>query len=139
MKKYIKQEDPMGCGIACVAYVLGIDYKSTVHLFTEESKRLDRGYTSKNITEALGRGGNKYRSVYIGREKEPEIEVGSIVYVPKCKDFPCGHYLVKIKCGYMDPFINLHESTFDHIKVKAGLRRILQNKISMKIIPVLHP
>lgn len=137
MKKYVKQEDPMGCGIACVACILGIDYKSAVDLFKEKAKRFNRGYTSKDITEALRKGNKEYVSKYVGREKEPTIENGDIVYVPKCRDFPYGHYLVKTKTGYMDPFINLHESNFDHTQARAGLRKILPNKISMKITEIL--
>jgi ABC-type bacteriocin/lantibiotic exporter with double-glycine peptidase domain len=139
MKKYIKQEDSMGCGIACVAYVLGISYEKAVNLFTQKQKRETRGFTSKDITEAIKMFSVNYKSVYVGREKEPRIENNSIVYVPKCDYFPYGHYLVKIQDGYMDPFINLHESNFDYTKAKAGLRRTLPNKISMKIIPVPYP
>lgn len=139
MKKYIKQEDSMGCGIACVAYILDISYGKAVDLFTQKQKRETRGFTSKDITEAIKVFGTNYKSVYVGREKKSEIENNSIVYVPKCDYFPYGHYLVKIQNGYMDPFINLHESNFDYTKAKAGLRKTLPNKISMKIIPVLHP
>ena len=72
--------------------------------------------------------------MYVGREKNPKIENNSIVYVPKCHYFPYGHYLVKIQGGYMDPFINAHESNFDYTKAKAGLRKTLLSKISIKII-----
>lgn len=139
MKKYISQEDAMGCGIACVAYILSISYGEAVTLFTDKQKRWSRGFTSKDITEAIRTFGGAYRSVYIGREEKPCIENSSIVYVPKCKYFPHGHYLVKIQNGYMDPFINLHESNFDHTKARAGLRKTLPSKASMKIVPVLHP
>jgi predicted double-glycine peptidase len=139
MKKYIKQEDSMGCGVACVAYILGISYGKAVDLFTQKQKRGSRGFTSKDITEAIKMSGVTYKSVYVGREKEPKIENNSIVYVPKCEYFPYGHYLVKIQNGYMDPFINLHESNFDYTKARAGLRKTLPNKASMKIVPVLHP
>lgn len=133
MKKYVKQEDAMGCGIACVAYVLGISYRKAVDLFTQKQKRRIRGFTSKDIVEAIKIFGTTYKSVYVGRETEPKIENNSIIYIPKCGYFPYGHYLVKIQNGYMDPFINLHESNFDYTKAKAGLRKTLPNKISMKI------
>lgn len=136
MKKYIRQKDPMGCGVACVAYVLNISYKSALKLFAEKDKRLSRGYTSKDITDALTRFGICYKSVYVGRDKNPSVEVDSIVYVPKCKNFPRGHYLVKTKVGYMDPFINLQESNYDVTKSKAGLRKVLLDKISIKIVNV---
>ena len=139
MKRYIKQEDAMGCGIACVAYILCISYKEAVDLFIETYKRETLGFTSKDITKAIKMFGITYKSVYVGREKKLKIENNSIIYVPKCDYFPYGHYLVKIQNGYMDPFINLHESNFDHTKASAGLRKTLPNKISMKKIPVLHP
>ncbi len=139
MIKYIKQEDAMGCGVACVAYVLRISYQEALMLFGKKHRKEAQGFTSKDITQALKRGGVTYKSVYVGREHSPKIENNSIIYVPKCDYFLYGHYLVKIQNGYMDPFINLHESNDDYTKARAGLRKIVPSKISMKIIPVPHP
>lgn len=60
MKKYIKQEDVMGCGIACVAYVLDISYEEAIDLFTHKQKRETRGFTSKDITEVIKTFGATY-------------------------------------------------------------------------------
>ena len=107
-------------------------------LFVEKHKKDTRGFTSKDITQALKRGGVTYRPRYVGRENSPKIENNSIIYVPKCDYFLYGHYLVKIQNGYMDPFINVHDSDDDYTKARAGLRKILPSRISMKIIPVPH-
>jgi hypothetical protein len=129
----VKQEDPMGCGIACVAFVLSISYKEAVKLFTFPEKRKTLGYRSSELREALKRGGCNSFSRYVGRLSDPKIDIGDIVYVKKCKLFPYGHYLVKNEDGYMDPFINMNEAGGDHTKAKAGKRFILNEKMTMII------
>ncbi len=133
---YVHQEDSMGCGIACVAFLTNKDYKDAVNLFSASEKRSSKGFTSKDIREALKKGGLIYKSVYVGRDLVPKIEIGNIVYVTKCKYFPYGHYLVKINEGYMDPLINLHEVNFDYKKARAGLRGMLPGRVSLKIVLV---
>jgi hypothetical protein len=128
---FVKQEDPMGCGIACVAFVLGISYKEATKLLTLPEKRKTLGI-AQVIYEKLSRGGS-YDSFsrYVGRLDDTRVEIGDIVYVKKCKMFPSGHYLVKINGGYMDPFINMGEVVGDYTRAKAGKRFPLKERITM--------
>ncbi len=128
-----KQEDPMGCGIACVAFVLGISYMEATKLFTLPEKRKTLGYRSSELREALKRGGYDSFSRYTGRIENLEINKGDIVYVKKCKLFPFGHYLVKTDGGYMDPFVNMTEVSGDYTKAGAGIRTVLSEQITMVI------
>jgi hypothetical protein len=128
---FVKQEDPMGCGIACVAFVLGISYKEATKLFALPEKRKALGYRSSDLREALKRGSYDSFSRYVGRLDDTRVEIGDIVYVKKCKMFPSGHYLVKINGGYMDPFINMGEVVGDYTRAKAGKRFPLKERITM--------
>ena len=134
MKKLpiIAQEDEVGCSIACVAYITGKTYKESISLFGLPDKRFKKGYTVKEIVEALTKAGYTYRSMYVGRLKRLKIETQSIVYVKKCSNFPFGHYLVKIKGGYMDPWFNLKKMTIIE-KAEAGERKRIHGKIVLVI------
>lgn len=131
--RLISQEDSMGCAIACVAFVLNINYKEATQLFDFPEKRKTSGYRSSELRKALQKKEYGNFSKYVGRITKPILQSGDIVYVKKCVTFPCGHYLVKIARGYMDPFINLHEVGGDHRKAKAGKRLVLSEHITMII------
>lgn len=129
--KPVVQEDFMGCAIACVAFILNKTYKESILLFRNQEKRINKGFTVKEIVDALQKSGNNYHSRYVGRLENIVIKNDTIVYVKKCQEFPRGHYLVKIKNGYMDPFINLQEKGI--MCALAGFRKIVPGKIVLVV------
>jgi ABC-type bacteriocin/lantibiotic exporter with double-glycine peptidase domain len=131
-QKMVTQEDQMGCAIACVAYITGKTYKESISLFDLPEKRFKKGYTVREIVEALTKAGYAHRSIYVGRLKTLKIETRAIVYVKKCSNFPFGHYLVKVKDGYMDPWFNLKKIPVIE-KAEAGGRKRIHGKMVLVI------
>jgi len=123
--KSITQEEPMGCGIACVAIVLNKSYQSTKKLFDNQKYASTRGYYCREIIKTL----NKKREVYTFskvnvKNKNLLKKEGIIVFIERSKKYPFGHYLTKTKKGWMNPWIN-----FPNIApAKSGFQKILPGK-----------
>ena len=121
----VTQEDLMGCGIACVASVLGKSYKSAKKLFAGPGHALSRGYYCREIVEALEEGRKKYKSAKISDKNRQFLEKdGTIVFTGRSKKYPAGHYLAKSDKGWMNPWINF-PSIFP---VKSGFQKTLPGK-----------
>lgn len=118
--KAVKQEDGLGCGIACVAYVLGISYPEAKPLFKGLADVAKPEFYPWVIVRALRRGGLEYRHHYF--EGRARWKAGTIVLVRKSEKHPYGHYLVKGERGWMDPWINLKPGECGLKKAKAGFR-----------------
>ncbi len=105
-KNYVAQEDPMGCGVACVANRLGISYAEALKLFDRPEDARTIGYKCRYIVEALRRGGVDARLHHIKHSlrhvtisgRDPEI-TGAIVLLVRSERYPYQHYLLKTAEG----------------------------------------
>lgn len=123
--RLIKQESEMGCGVACVASVLGLSYQSSLKLFKYgKLKANSSGFMCKEIVKALGKGGLKYEYKYIKlRIRNKIYREGTIVFLIKSKRYSFNHYLLRCSGGWMDPWVN-----FPDKKRRAGFRKKLPGK-----------
>ena len=133
--KPIKQEDFMGCAVACVAFILGTSYGKSLRLFRYGKLRAKiRGFFCKDIIRALTNGNLNYVYKYIKNKTRIKMyQPNAIVYVKKSKKYPAGHYLCRLGyIGYkwMDPWIN-----FPDRDIQAGFRRRLPGKPVYVIFP----
>ena len=125
----VKQENELGCGVACVAAVLGRSYKNTLRLFPRNRAEC-RGFICKEIVQALNRTGLKCEYKYIKPSLKDKIyKEGTIIFVQRSKKYPEGHYLVRASKKWMDPWIN-----FPGKDRKAGFRK----KLPGKAIYIIH-
>ncbi len=127
--KRVRQKDEYGCGVACVAVLLDIDYDQILKTFDNGNRKAEQeGFTCKDICSALKKFGKKYSYRYVKpRLKNRIYKEGTIVYIKKTKKYPAGHYLLRVKDRWMDPWINFNRDK--NIKnAKAGLRKQLPGK-----------
>lgn len=135
MSDPVIQEDGFGCGVACVAYVLGLSYRAAKSLFATPENAAEIGYFCDDIVEALSRGNLDYtRRQYSG---DP-IPVGSIVFSDYSDTHPGGHWLVKVKNGWMDPWINFDAMHPDTATAQAGIRQSLPSRPTHVVEPIMH-
>ena len=103
----VTQEDSAGCGVACVATLLGISYSSALTLFDNPESVRAEGVYARDIVKVLSRSGVKASFKYVKPHIEKDInQYGTIVYIAKNKDYPIGHYLLRTLNGWMNPWIN---------------------------------
>jgi len=122
--KLIAQEHPMGCAIASTASLLESSYKKTLRLF-DKSYTSTRGYYLKDIIWALKKRGFNYKYSKVTNKTKRYLEIpGSIVFIRRSKKYPAGHYLLKIKNGWMNHWINYPEIN----PTKAGVNKKLPGK-----------
>jgi len=123
--KLIKQEDSFGCGVACVASILDINYQNSLNLFKNgRIKANNTGFLCKDIIESLTKRGLSYEYKYITKKIRKKIyKPNTIVFLKISKKYPSGHYLCRIGNRWMDPWIN-----FPNEKIKAGYRKKLPDK-----------
>ena len=104
--KLTAQEHSMGCGVACVASLLGISYKKSLRLFNKKYAST-RGYYLKELALALSKKGLDYKYSKITDVTKKSLKIpGSIVFIRRSKKYPAGHYLLKTDKGWMNPWIN---------------------------------
>ena len=121
--KAVIQEDPMGCGVACVAFILNLSYINTRSLFRNGDKKASTvGFSCVSIVNALKLNGLKYRHRAV-KDRNEVFQNGSIVFIYYSDNYPFGHYLAKSKSGWMDPWVNIHNEP----RI-AGFRKTLPGK-----------
>lgn len=123
--KPIKQEDRLGCAVACVSFRLNISYKNSLFLFEHGKKKAKNiGFLCKEVVRALGKGELNYKYNYIKDKIRKKIcQPGTIVFLRRSKKYPAGHYLCRVNNKWMDPWIN-----FPDTKIEAGFRKKLPEK-----------
>lgn len=134
MRHTITQKDGMGCGAACVAFAANITYDQTVKIMGEE-KAKTAGYRLKELVNALSQYGAPYKSKHVNSTKKHEIyKEGTIVFIRRSKRYPYGHYLIRHKNMWMDPWINL---TKDHnlANAQSGYRQRLPGQVQWVVLP----
>lgn len=102
--KAVPQEDPYGCGVACVAFVSRKNYAEVV-LIMGKKQAQEVGFYCKEIIATLHTLGLKYNYNYLKpRFKKNIYQNDVIVYTKKNKVYPAGHYLVRYDGTWMDPW-----------------------------------
>jgi len=134
IRKAIAQEDIMGCGIACVAFICGIRYRRAKHLlFENPCDARTKGYYCRDIIRALSKAGKTYQNRFlkngVRRVRYPDR---AIAFIARSKRYPSGHYLARLQNRWMDPWIN-----FPLINgVRGGFRKRLPGKVKYLIYPI---
>ena len=93
----------MGCAAACAASILGISYKKALNKF-KKNHASTRGYYCKEIIDVLGK--NYTYSKVNDKTRKFVNKMGSMVFIKHSKKYPAGHYLLKTKKGWMNPWAN---------------------------------
>ena len=124
LHKPIPQEEPMGCGVACVASLLGISYRESLNLFNRKHANVPNFYC-KEIVNILKNRKLNYRYNKVTKKTEQHIhKIGSIVFIRKSEKYFYGHFLLKTKRGFMDSWINIPKMN----PAKSGFRKKLPGK-----------
>lgn len=123
--KLITQEAFMGCAIACCASLAGLPYKQMKNYFDDgKTKEQTTGFYNRDIVSALGKLKIQTRAFSVKRWGNKKIKHGTIVFVGRSKNYPAGHYLLKTKNGWMDPWKNYPNIN----SAKAGFQKTLPGK-----------
>lgn len=121
--RLIKQENKLGCGVACVASILNLSYRNALKLFPK-NRAEKHGFICKEIVQALGRGGLRYEYKYIKPRFENKIYgEDTVVFIQRSRKYPEGHYLVRKDRKWIDSWIN-----FPNKKRRAGFRKKLPGR-----------
>lgn len=129
----IKQEDGLGCAVACVAFVLNISYQESLTLFDDGQKRVKEkaNFYCPEIAAILNDKGLKYGWEKIDNDFKNNIYKNySIVFIRRSNKYSFGHFLVRYKNKYMDPWINLPDKD-----IKGGFREALPDQPTYVIYP----
>lgn len=133
----IIQEDSLGCGVACVAFVIGFNYQKTLKLFKKGGHKFNnQGFYCKELAGVLNNQGRNFEYRYIkGKTRKKIYQDNVIVFIKRSKKYPLGHYLCRYKKLWMDPWINFPENK--NIKeTRAGFRKRLPGRPIYAIIPI---
>ncbi len=107
MTKIITQKHSMGCGVACVASLLNLSYDDALLLFKNPSHAWTRGFMCKELIDAIAKIYPNFKYSKIKNTNDPILKMlGTIVFTESSKAYPLGHYLLKTKNGWMNPWIN---------------------------------
>lgn len=125
----ITQEHPMGCAIACVAYVLQCSYKEAHDLFDNQKGAWTSGYYMNEIVDALTKADHHYAYKEVSHQNDEAIfQNKSIVFCEKCADYLEGHFLCYDQelNQWMNPWSNCPMIT----PAKSSFVKNLPSKIS---------
>lgn len=130
-KGSVTQEEPLGCGIACVAYICKTSYKTAKKkYFKNDNRAITSGYFCRDLVKALSKAGKSYQFARV--KKKSTFKNGAIVFIQRSKQYSMGHYLVKTNHGWMNPWIN-----FPNIKpARSGFSKKLPGKPSYVVFPI---
>ena len=128
INRAVRQQDPYGCGIACVAFVNGISYNEAKRKYFRRRKDAgSRGYICKDLVKALKVAGKEYGYRYI-KEGKRGFRNGDIIFIKRSRRYPAGHYLARTRSGWMDSWINFDANNPKIRNSKAGFRKRLPGK-----------
>ena len=130
---YQHQKDLNGCGIACLSNLLNLDYDYVKKDFETKFYSIEKGIKIFDIVKYFKTLNLEYKSKFFNQNKKYKLNIieakkyseieDSITLIAKNYKYPVGHYLLRIKNGWVDPWYNL--PSIDN--VKAGLRKELPN------------
>lgn len=129
--KWQRQKDINGCGIACIANLLNKPYDLIKKDFESKFYAVNKYTKIFDIVSYLNLQGVNYQSKFFNRSKRYKVNyeearkfskiIGSITLIAKSDKYPIGHYLLRVKDGWVDSWINLPNIE----KVEAGIRKRL--------------
>jgi hypothetical protein len=131
--KPVKQEDGLGCAVACVAFVLDLSYSKTLELFEDGKRRAreEANFYCSELVKILNEKGLNYSWKKLNAEDVEAINRNlSIVFIETSHEYPYGHFLARCKDKWMDPWINLPDTNRE-----AGFR----DKLPGIPIYIVHP
>ncbi len=142
MKKLQHQKDLNGCGIATLANLLNKNYDEIKKDFEKKFYTIERGINIADMVRYLKTKGLAYKSKFFNQNKKykynraegdkySKIE-NSITLIAKSEKYPVGHYLLRTKNGWIDPWIDL--PSIDN--VRAGIRKTLPNDAWYVLYPI---
>ena len=138
MRQSITQEFDYGCGIACLAFALGITYKQAEARLGKAQSSSNRFWV-KDLQGALNSNGLAYSRNYVTTRIHPRIyEEGAIVLIRRSSVYPAGHYLIRHQGTWMDPWINLPTNR-DILQATSGFRTELPGHAMYVLLPLDSP
>ncbi|MBU5537415.1 MAG: hypothetical protein KQA38_02510 [Candidatus Aenigmarchaeota archaeon] len=121
------QKDPFGCGAACIAFLTNRGYEEIVNLLGK-NKAKKVGFYLRELCQLLRKLGYNCEYHYLTSKWRKNIyKEGTIVFIGRSKKYPYGHYLIRHKNFWMDPWINFPKNK-NISQAKAGFRRRLPGK-----------
>ncbi len=133
--KPIAQEDPFGCSLACVAFLLGRQYQEIVKL-VDKKRAQTRGFYCRDLIGLLSKLGLDYDYKYLKPRFRRKIYSNNvIVFIKRSKQYPSGHYLARLNGLWMDPWINFKPSAKIQ-NANAGFRKKLPGKPIYALLPL---
>jgi len=137
MNKYrlVEQENEWGCGVACVASLLGIEYDAALKRLEHHKKgKLDEKPLGLDIHEIIW-SLSDHDLWYIADWRRPaHFPVGSIVCIRGKAPYQDDHYLLMTPHGWMDPW---HNTSKNVSAIKADYREAFP--IGTEFIVALMP
>lgn len=126
--KSVVQKHPMGCAIACVAARCGLSYQKAISFFENKNHAWTRGYYCPEVVMALANAGYKYKYQLFDFERHfVELETpGTIAFTKPDQQYPAGHFFLKSRRWWMNPWSNYPLIT----PAKASFQSELQGKVS---------
>lgn len=122
--KAVEQEGPFGCGVACTASILDIDYQEALNLFQDgRRKHIETGFYCGEIVDVLVKAGLNYKYKHFEECDLERINTpGTIIFLRKSDTYPHGHYLCRVSHAnrWADSWIN-----FPDEDRKSGFRELL--------------
>lgn len=108
MKNPVTQEHPMGCAVACTAYILNCTYDQALKLFEKPQNAAGIGFYCHEIVTAMSKANKLYEYKQIRTSKNDVLNMADIiVFIKKSNNYPAGHFLAKTAEGlWMNPWIN---------------------------------
>lgn len=106
--KPVKQEDGLGCAVACVAFILQIPYSDALNLFDDGERRVKEqaDFYCPEIVKILKNTGRTYSWKKLSHRNIQLVKENySIVFIKKSKSRPFGHFLARYNDTWMDPWI----------------------------------
>lgn len=106
----VVQEDGLGCAVASTAFVLNIPYQEAITLFEDGQRRAKEmpNFYCPEIVKILKEKGLDYSWTKLtDKNRGLADKEMAIVFCEQSPQLPFGHFLSRVKNGWMDPWINL--------------------------------
>lgn len=116
VNKFQHQKDLNGCGVACLANLLQQDYDLVKKEFEKKFYNIKKGVNVSDLVRFLEIKNLKYKNKFFNQNKKYKLKpleaqkyskvFGSITLIFKNEKYPIGHYLLRVKNGWVDPWVN---------------------------------
>ena len=131
----ISQKHKLGCGAACLAFVVGCPYNEIIEIISI-NKANKTGLICKELVCLLSKYGLQYEYTFIKPRLRREIyKNGTIVFLKRSKKYPSGHYMTRTNGLWMDPWINFSINSNLNEAI-SGFRVRLPYKPSYALLPI---